>query len=76
MMDWNASLSILSYQGILAYIGKGVAFTLVISVLSVAISIALGSGLPLPQILRQKNVGADQRGDEDPVPWGSGPGAV
>lgn len=47
MMDWNASLSILSYQGILAYIGKGVAFTLVISVLSVAISIALGSVLAL-----------------------------
>lgn len=47
MMDWNASLSILSYQGVAQYILKGVAFTLVLSVLSVLVSIVLGSILAL-----------------------------
>ena len=46
-MDWNASFSILGYPGILSYIGKGVAFTLILSVLAVVISILLGSVLAL-----------------------------
>lgn len=47
MMNWSASLSILSFPGVLSYILRGVAFTLVLSVLSVVISIALGSVLAL-----------------------------
>lgn len=47
MMDWNASLSILSYPGVGQYILKGVAFTMVLSVLSVLVSILLGSILAL-----------------------------
>jgi len=47
MMDWTSSLSILSYPGVLGYLFKGVAFTLVLSVLSVVISILLGSILAL-----------------------------
>ena len=39
MMNWSASLSILSFPGVLSYILRGVAFTLVLSVLSVVISI-------------------------------------
>ena len=46
-MNWQASVSILSYPGVLSYIGKGVAFTLVLSVLAVVISILLGSVLAL-----------------------------
>ena len=46
-MNWQASVSILGYPGVLSYIGKGVAFTLVLSVLAVVISILLGSVLAL-----------------------------
>ena len=46
-MNWNASFSILQSPGVLSYIGKGILFTLVISVLSVAVSIFLGSVLAL-----------------------------
>ena len=46
-MNWSASFSILSYPGVLSYIAKGVAFTLVLSVLAVVISILLGSVLAL-----------------------------
>ena len=46
-MDWKASFSILGYSGILSYIGKSVAFTLILSVLAVVISILLGSVLAL-----------------------------
>ena len=101
-MNWQASVSILGYPGVLSYIGKGVAFTLVLSVLAVVISILLGSvlalcrnyctgksrifqwistvylpgGLPLPQVLRPENVGADQRGNENSLPGGGGAGAL
>lgn len=47
MMNWSASFSILSYPGVLQYIFKGVAFTLVLSALSVVVSILLGSVLAL-----------------------------
>lgn len=47
MMNWEASFSILTHPGVMAYIGKGVAFTLVLSALSVVISILLGSVLAL-----------------------------
>ena len=46
-MNWSASFSILQSPGVLSYIGKGILFTLVISVLSVAVSIFLGSVLAL-----------------------------
>ena len=46
-MNWNASFSILQSPGVLGYIGKGILFTLVISVLSVVVSIFLGSVLAL-----------------------------
>ena len=46
-MNWQASVSSLGYPGVLSYIGKGVAFTLVLSVLAVVISILLGSVLAL-----------------------------
>ena len=47
MMNWSASFSILTPPGVLGYIVKGVAFTLVLSALSVVISICLGSILAL-----------------------------
>ena len=47
MINWGASLSILTKSGIMTYILKGTAFTLVISVLAVCISIVLGSVLAL-----------------------------
>ena len=47
MLDWGASFSVLSYPGVMLYILKGVAFTLVLSVLAVVISIVLGSVLAL-----------------------------
>lgn len=47
MMNWEASFSILTHPGVMTYIFKGVAFTLVLSALSVVISIILGSVLAL-----------------------------
>ena len=47
MINWGACLSILTKPGIMTYILKGTAFTLVISVLAVCISIVLGSVLAL-----------------------------
>jgi len=46
-VNWSASFSILSYPGLMMYFLKGVAFTLVLSALSVAVSIVLGSILAL-----------------------------
>lgn len=47
MVDWAASFSILSQPGVMTYIGRGVLFTLILSVVAVGISIVLGSVLAL-----------------------------
>lgn len=47
MLDWGASLSILAKNGVMIYILRGVAFTLVISVFAVLVSLILGSVLAL-----------------------------
>lgn len=47
MVDWGASLSILTKPGIPLFILRGVAFTLVLSVIAVCISIVWGSVLAM-----------------------------
>lgn len=47
MIDWGASFSILTKTGVMPYILRGVAFTLVISVCAVLVSLVLGSVLAL-----------------------------
>lgn len=47
MVDWGASLSILTQPGVMTYIMRGVAFTLILSVVAVGIGIMLGSVLAL-----------------------------
>jgi len=47
MLDWGASLSILTRAGVMIYILRGVAFTLVISVCAVLVSLVIGSVLAL-----------------------------
>lgn len=47
MFDWGASLSILQNQNIWIYVGKGILFTVIISVIAVAISVFFGSILAL-----------------------------
>ena len=47
MDTWKASLSILQNPAVMTYLLKGVAFTLVISVVAVALGLLLGSVLAL-----------------------------
>lgn len=47
MIDWQASLSILQANGVLVYLLRGVAFTLVISVCAVLVSLLFGAVLAL-----------------------------
>lgn len=47
MVDWAASLSILGQPGVLLYILRGTAFTVILSFLAVLVSIAVGSVLAL-----------------------------
>ena len=47
MIDWQASFSILTKAGVAVYILRGVAFSLVISVCAVVVSLIIGSVLAL-----------------------------
>lgn len=47
MIDWQASFSILGKPGVFVYLLRGVAFSLVISVCAVVVSLAIGSVLAL-----------------------------
>ena len=56
MLDWQASFSILVKPGVFLYLLRGVAFSLVISVCAVIVSLLLGSVLALLRNYRPQPV--------------------